>query len=245
MRTILITSTCLLALLSLIAPAWSQTETPAHVIKVRADAEIKAIPDKVVIIFGVQSRDSVMSIARERNEAMTLQAIRIAKKFGVTDDDISTEYYTVEPKYRDPNYKNEFVGYIVKRRIVVDLNRFEDYQNMMDDFLNQGIENVQSVQFKVSDPEKYIQQALIVALKKAKAEAGAIASEMGVKVGKVYSIEESYGGGIRSPNPGLGYPSMEMVNYHHNPAMAGAAEESTTFGYLNATASVTMSFEIE
>jgi uncharacterized protein YggE len=91
----------LIGLIVLASSALAQFDTPSHVIRVRADAEIKAIPDKAIIVLGVQSRDSLMSIAKSRNDNMTIKMIEIAKKFGVQDSDISTEYYTVEPKYTD------------------------------------------------------------------------------------------------------------------------------------------------
>jgi uncharacterized protein YggE len=233
----------MLSLLLLSTTASAQPDTPPHVIKVKGEAEIKALPDKAIIVIGVQSRDSVMSIARSDNDNMTRKAIRIAKKYGVADDDISTEYYTVEPHYRDYN-KLEFLGYLVKRRIVIDLKRFSGFQDLMDEFLREGIENVQSIQFKINDPDKYTEQALAGALKKATAKAKMIALEMGVKIGKVYSMEESYGGGLRSPNFGWGYPPGEGV-MHSRASLMSPEDESTTFGYLNATASVVVSFEIE
>ncbi len=233
----------LLSMLFVTSSVMAQLGTPAHVIKVRADGEVKAIPDRVVIVLGVQSRDSLMNNAKAQNDDMTLKMIRIAKKYGVRDSNISTEYYVVEPKYED-HIKTKFIGYWVSRRIVVNLNDFKRFESLRNEFLDQGLENIQSIRFEISDPDKYTDQALVAALKKATARANLIATQMGVKVGKIYSVDDasSY---IRSPNIGGGYPGDDYMHYRGLPSMAVSTGESTTFGYLEATANVSVSFEIE
>jgi uncharacterized protein YggE len=76
----------------------------------------------------------------------------------------------------------------------------EQVEKVLDGAVNSGANEIQGVHFGFKDPDDLRQQARKLAIAKAKEKALELASEAGLKLGKVVSVSES-GGYYPSPLP--------------------------------------------
>jgi uncharacterized protein YggE len=179
------------ALLSILpAPTWAQGESDLRTIKVTGQAEVKIVPDQVVFIIGVETVDKSVSNAKKQNDKQIEDIASVAARYGVQKSDIGTDYISVNPKYEHLNDERKFVGYSVRRPVTITLNDVNKYDSLLTDLLDKGITEIQNVQFQSTDLRQYRDQARINAIKAASEKAGALANELGLKLGKARSIVE-------------------------------------------------------
>jgi uncharacterized protein len=246
MRSIILkfTIACLL-LLAFALPSLAENETDMRTIKVSGEAEIKVVPDRVIIMLGVEKTDKVMAEAKKQNDKIVKAATDAAANNGVREKDISTEFFNVAPVYDDHNV---LVGYQVRRRMVVTLNDITKFESLITDLLSSGVENIQNVQFQTTELRKYRDQARANALKAASEKAQAMASELGLQVGQAQSIDESgsrwssYYGGWYNDYYGGHYMSQNSVQEIPAPV---SDENPIALGMISVTASVGVSFELK
>ena len=112
-----------------------------------------------------------------------------------------------------------------------------------------GVNYVHGIDFRTSELRKHRDTARAMAIQAAKEKADALASELGVKRGKVYSITENYWGGWWSWS-GSYWRSRGGGGMQQNVAQnAGGASEATegalSVGQISVSATVNVSFLIE
>lgn len=226
-------------------PALAEDDSDARIIKVSGEAEVKVVPDRVVIMVGVEKVDSVMNVAKKQSEAVVKAVMAAATKNGVMKKDISTEFFDVKPTY---DTHDNFIGYQVRKRIAITLNDITKYEALMSDLLDSGIINVQNVQFQTSELRKYRDQARSNAIKAAREKAQALATDLGLKVGKAHSISEGYSrwyswyGGWYDYGYGGRHMSQNVIQ---NAPSSPSDENPIAFGTISVTASVSASFDLE
>src|SRR5688572_8680225 len=123
----------LLVILALATVAHAQSYDPRRTINVSGDAEVKVVPDEVVISMAVETNNTDLDKARQENDSKVASIIAMLKKLGIEDRFIQTEYLSVEPRYDySRNYDNErerkFLGYYMTKNISVklkDVSKFE------------------------------------------------------------------------------------------------------------------------
>ena len=77
-------------------------------ISVTGEAEIKVIPDNVVITLGIETLDNSMVDAKAENDKLVKSITKAIKKLGVDKSEIHTDYLNVEPKYKRRNEPDTF-----------------------------------------------------------------------------------------------------------------------------------------
>lgn len=234
--------------------------TPPRLISVTGEAEVKVVPDKVYVYFGVETLDPVLAAAKQKNDEIVKKALEVTRQMKIEDKFVQTDYVSVMPKY-DSVYReairaneNVLTGYYVRKSIGIclkDVSRFEELLNRM---LEVGVNYVQGVNFRTTELRKYRDQARAMAIKAAREKAEALAKELGIKIGKPYTISE-YGGGWWSGYSswwGQGYGGFyQAQNVGQNMAAYGAGEgtnehdEAVALGMIRVNASVSVSFELE
>lgn len=114
------------------------------------------------------------------------------KSRGVKAEQISSSNLYLAPQYHYPKTgKAELVGYRATRSVTVDVNELSRLNDYLDVALAKGINQVNNIQLKVRDQEKYQEQARMAAIKDAANKARSLASGFGSDIGQVWSIEYS------------------------------------------------------
>jgi hypothetical protein len=174
------------------------------VVSTSGTATVKVDPDKVSVTIGVDTNGSTAEEAAKQNAELMTKVIAALKALGITDDQISTNWYSVYPTYdyRSPPCieiypqppdcapKNEITGYRASNSLSVTLDADEDVGKVIDAAVAAGANNVSGASFFVSDErQQEIRDSLIEkAITNARSRADKAADAVDMNVTGVKSI---------------------------------------------------------
>jgi hypothetical protein len=234
----------LLALLWPIVLAAQPLSSGGHTISVTGDAEIKVVPDRVLVVVGVETRHQALAEARRQNDVLARAVIAAAATLRIDPSNVQTDFIQVHIRY-DTTNRAVVSYYEVEKAISVtleDISRFEDFLNAA---LDAGANHIYRVSFYTTELRKHRDQARALAVKAAIEKANDMAAAAGLRVaGKPLGISSySYGGGSWYGRYGdHGIPTAQNV-YLAGPS--GANEGTVALGRISVTATVTMSFLLD
>lgn len=198
-------------------PVRAQQNTPAPqlvaqpTITVEGEASIQVKPDIARFVVTVQTveKDVTTAVAENSKRAEAVQkALRDA---GVAEKDIQTVNYSLYPRYEPdpekPNTVGKLVGYAVDNGVRVTVRRIADAGKLLDVATKAGANSAGNLSFGLSDEieEKARQEALTLAVGKARIKAVTIAKA--AKAGAIRLFRIAEGGGDGGPLP----PPMPMM----------------------------------
>jgi uncharacterized protein YggE len=174
------------------------------VVSTSGTATVKVDPDKVSVTIGVDTNGSTAEEAAKQNAELMTKVIAALKALGITDDQISTNWYSVYPTYdyRSPPCieiypqppdcapKNEITGYRASNSLSVTMDADEDVGKVIDAAVAAGANNVSGASFFVSDErQQEIRDSLIEkAITNARSRADKAADAVDMNVTGVKSI---------------------------------------------------------
>ena len=228
--------------------AFSQAPTPPPMISVTGSAEVKVAPDEIYFRVGVETRHENLEDAKKQNDERVSKALAFLKASDVTGKDIQTDFVSIEPIYDEGVSRTKPVTYIVRKSIEVKLTSIESYEGLLTGLLNNGVNNVHGIEFRTSQLRKHRDTARAMAIRAAKEKADALASELGVKRGRVCNINANDWGGFLSSSGSFWRRSgggMTQNSIQNIGGAAEAAEGTLSVGQISVSASVNVSFLIE
>ncbi len=179
-------------------------DTVKSVVTTSGTATVKVDPDKVTVTIGVDTDGATAEEAAQKNAELMAKVIAALKALGITDDQISTNWYSVYPtyEYRSPPCieiypqppdcapKNEITGYRASNSLSVTLDADEDVGKVIDATVAAGANNVSGAYFFVSDErQQEIRDSLIEkAITNARSRADKAADAVDMNVSGVKSI---------------------------------------------------------
>lgn len=178
-----------LVLFSLACPASSE----APVIRVTGEATISVPPDRATVDLGVTTEDPNAGRAAQRNAVKVDAAIKgLREAFGSTVQ-IKTVSYSISPRYHYPKGggPREQDGFTATNLVRVETAKLDQVGRIIDIATSSGANRVQQLRFDLKDEEPTRAKALRKAATRARAKAVAIAEALGLKVGRVISVDES------------------------------------------------------
>jgi uncharacterized protein YggE len=217
-------------------------------ISVTGEAEVRVVPDEVLITLGVETSHRELSVAVRRNDQRVAEVIRIAAAHGIQSRDIQTDYISIEPSYDDYYADPPIIsGYVVRKSIVLTLKDTSRFEGLLTAVSEAGITNVHGVQFRTTQLRKYRDQARALATQAALEKARDMAGVLDLKVGQASSIAENQVGWWSWYGYGWwGYRSQSMtqnvvVNVEDVPI-----DSDSTFapGQISVTARVSITFQL-
>jgi uncharacterized protein len=231
------------------AGAPAAAEADARTITVTGDAEVRVVPDEVVLTLGVETLGPELDVAKRQNDDVVKTAMDLAKQQGVKPEQIKTEYLNVEPRYRDNYDRREFLGYYVRRTLVITIQDLSKFEAILASELKAGVNFVHGVDFRTTELRKHKDTARALAIKAAKEKATALAAELGLRIGDPRTIREDQTSSWSwySSWWGAGWASGMAQNVSQNAAggSAGASLEGATApGQISVRAQVTVSFDL-
>ena len=246
---------------------WRSEQEPPQ-ISVSGSGEVKVAPDLVALNVGVETRNENLETAKRNNDERVAGALEFLKHNGVQDKYVQTDYITIEPVYPgntgviDPRTGLPIVGYnqngtntipvfyVVRKTIGITLTNVSSFDMVLSGLITNGVNFVQGIEFRTSELRKYKDQARAMAIKAAKEKAEAMASALGVKVGKPYNISVNDWGGWSSWSRGSWGYGGGGANAYQNVSqnIAGGPDESEAtlaVGQISISATVNVSFLIQ
>lgn len=220
---------------------WAEAEAEQPRITVNGEAVVYAQPDKVTVNFGVETWDNSIAMAKKKNNEVMSRAVAAAKKLGVENKEIQTDYLTIEPRYKNDYQKKNFLGYFVSNTMAVTIADPGKLEKLVEKLLEAGIENIGGIDFQVSEYKKYREQAREMALKAAQEKAEKMAAVLNRGIGAAMQISEGYSGWS-----GWGSRRQAMTQNVAQEVPGGGGEPGTiALGKISIRASVSVTFELK
>jgi uncharacterized protein YggE len=215
-----------------------KSESPPRQILVTGDAEIKVVPDQVILSVAVETLDKDLLVAKQQNDDRVKRVLAVMQQFKVDPKHIQTDQITIEPRTRSYNQKEEFLGFAVHKSVVICLKDMSRFEAVLMALLKAGTNRVDGVQFQTTELRKQRDQARLQAIRAAHEKAVALAGELGQKLGRPRSIIEN-----SAPNISRGAYQTS------NAALAAAGDSGATDsgfapGQISVNASVTVTFDL-
>jgi uncharacterized protein len=166
----------------------SKRERPS--IRVNAEATVTAKPDQAQIDIGVVTQSKTAQAAASQNAQQLDQVIAELRKALGQAAEIKTVGYSISPEYRYDSGQSIIVGYTARNTVQVKLSDLTQVGKVIDIATGTGANSIQRLLFTLKDEQEVKAQALRMAAKKAKAQADAIASALGLNIVRILLAEE-------------------------------------------------------
>jgi len=248
MLTSVIRATCVL---TFSLSAWTAHAQTPRSISVTGQAEVRVTPSMAHIIFGVETLNKALAVAKDENDKRVQAVVQSTRGLGVASKDIQTDYIQVEPRYDDLSSGTVLRHYTVRKTVAVTLNDVSKFERCLSGALQAGASHVIGVQFLTTELRKHRDEARARAIQAAREKAVALASELNARVGKVITISEfSAGGPWHSYNNAwsggrYGGSGMNQVSVEGAGGSGDLLGEAIALGQIGISASVNVSFELE
>lgn len=218
--------------------AQAQQQVLPPLVHVNGIGEVKVQPDQVLLNIGIEIREQKLEQARKQVDARAAAIIAYLKKQGIDAKDIQTSFMNVQPIYEGVSFgKANPDFYLAQKTMIIlirKLNRFDEITTGLYDL---GINRIDGISFQISDMEKYKAEARKQAVQNAKQKATSLTSQLGGKLGKVYSIQEVENNGGPRPYQAKIMMAESAMDRVEGPTIAG--------GEVVITSRVDVSFVIE
>lgn len=217
-----------------------------RLITVTGEAEVRVVPDEVLLTVTVSSFDPGLEGAVGENERRVERVLAAAKRLDLEPKYLQTDYFEIDPRYKSWEERHEVLGYRASRSITIKLRDLARFDALLRAVIVAGVTEVEGVDFRTTELRKHRDEARRLAVTAAREKAEAMAGTLGGKLGRLHSIEEPrdwwseysswWGrsrGGSASQNASLNATSA--------PAEAGTLAP----GEISVTARVVVRFELE
>ena len=212
------------------------------------EAEVKVVPDEVVLTVGVEAVNKDMEAAKRQADEIAQRVLGVARSLGVGEKQIQTDYLSIEPRYRDSYEARDFLGYFVRQSIAITLREPDRFEDLLSGVLQAGATYIHGVDFRTTELRKYRDQARALAIKAAREKAEALARELGQQVGAPLHINEEQSGWYSWYGSWWGgrYGNVATQNVVQNAGgQAWDGEGTIAPGQISVTARVAVEFELQ
>ena len=214
-------------------------------ITINGKGEVQATPDVSKFQATVEETAKDQSAALAATSTKVNALIDALKAIGIEEKDIKTEYTSVNPKYEYQSPKMEIMmypptpanpvitGYTSSHTLSVKVRNLDNVAKVQKAFADAKVQNVSGPDLSVDDPDALKLEAREKAITDAKDQAKVLAKQLGVRLGKVVSFNES-------GNEGGVYPMMmsaraDVAMKVANPEANVAAGEQTITSNVSVT----------
>ncbi|MFA9559970.1 SIMPL domain-containing protein [Evansella sp. AB-rgal1] len=151
-------------------------------IVVRGEAIMTSPPDTVTISLGAITEASSLGEAQQENSRRISTVIETLKNIGISEDDMQTVEYRMDPQYDYIDGKQTFRGYQVNHILTIILTDINMAGRITDAAVSAGANTIRNIQFSIKNFSTLYQHALISAVNDGKTKAESIASSVDVNL---------------------------------------------------------------
>src|SRR5215468_3880528 len=214
-------------------------------VEVNGDAEVKVVPDRVSIQFGVETRNASLEAATAGTDAAVKKIIAAFRKLGIDESDIQTDYIRVEIAYANEGRSTTIDHYSAIKGVQVTLKDVARFDQLLQTGLKSGANKIDNVDFSTSELRKYRDQARAMAVKAAIEKAHDVAKAGEFRIAEKPLTVNASNSSVFWPVYGYGRYSGYMQNAVQNVGGSAGSGDSVALGKISVSASVTMVFEIQ
>ena len=239
-------STLLSLLAAITAPLafGQQSGSLPPLVSTTGSAEIRVVPDLADLYFEVEVRNADLTLARKDGSERAAKVLAALRAAGIAEAELQVSAVQITPHYTDDGEETEQLKfYRVSQSISCTLRELTKVPDVIGAAVAAGATGVRGASLRTSEARKYRDEARAKAVGAAKEKATALATELGVKVGKPYTITEgsSYDGGSSSTRNLSIFAEARLVGE----ASEGGMMPAFAPGTIGISANVSVSFLIE
>ncbi len=174
--------------------------TPSATITVIGHSEQQVQPDTALIDAGVMSNAKDASDAQRANATTVNHIIQLLTKAGIATTDIHTTWYSIEPNLgsSDKGNQPQMNGFQAVTSFQVMIHNLPNVGNIVDILVESGANQINNVQYQISNAQEKKEKAYDAALADAKTQATTIAQSLGLSITGIQSVDTTNQGNLDS-----------------------------------------------
>jgi len=211
-------------------------QSNANQISFTGEGKVSSKPDIAFIDFSVVTQGADISNVQDSNTKKMNKVVDFLKSFGIEDKDIKTTNYGLYPQYTyENNQIPQIMGYQITQTLNVKIRKTDTVGDVLKKGVTMGINQVNSLYFGIENDEKLKEDARQLAITDAKKKADIMASQIGIKLGKIIGFSENTSG----------YPVPMMYDAKAQGMGGSGSSPNVQIGENEITLSVTIIYEIK
>jgi uncharacterized protein YggE len=224
-------------LLLFVVVAHAQESKQVPQITVTGEGKLILTPDEVLLTIAVENNGKDVLEVKKKNDAQIDKVLKAIKRFGIAAADFQTQQVRLYKK-DDVTAKKE--SYVAHQTLTVYLRNLSQYDALLMEVMDAGINTIQGVEFKASQLTTYETQVRKNAMAAARKKAMDFVSELpGQKVGKALLVSDS--SFTQFPRAVF----SEMKTYAMVSDGNELPKETLAIGSIEISVSVTVTFALE
>ncbi len=172
------------------APPAKPTATGS--ISVSGSSAIRVQPNRVVVLFGVETFARTPSASQAQNARQSQAVIEAIHAQAIAERNVATANFSLQPRYDDYD-RNVISGYGARNTIAVTLRDVQKLEPVLVAALEAGATTVDGVDFSITNLRQLRDQAREQAIQAALEKANDMASAADMTLGSVTNISEGSG----------------------------------------------------
>ncbi len=173
-------------------------------LSVVGEGKVDVVPDTAEVSAGIVVQDAkTVQDAEQKINEVNNKIIAAAIALGIPKENIKTSSYSINPNYGfgPPGVSATPTTYTGNATVTIKVKDANKVSGVITAATSAGANQVYNAGFSVDDPAKFREQARDKAIENAKQQAQKLASQLGIRLGKIVNIVES--------NTGSPIPFME------------------------------------
>lgn len=230
---------------ALVAPTvFGQQPAPLPpLVSTNGSAQIRVVPDLADLYFDIEVRSADLAAARKQETERATKILAALRAAGVAEAELQSSQVQIAPDYTDRRQETEKIKfYRVSQYICCTLHDIKKVTDVTADAVAAGATGVRDASLRTSQLRKYRDEARAKAIHAAKEKAAALATELGAKLGKPYTITEGAGSDWR---PISGNNVQVQAAAMEGDAAGDGTNPTFAPGTISISANVSVSFILE
>jgi uncharacterized protein YggE len=199
------------------------------------------IPDIAYVTIGVHTEAPTAVVAVDMNNTRAQKVMTALQSFGILAKDLRTSNFSIASLQKTDPTTGQSTGqiyYAVDNSVIVTVRDLPKMGDLLDSAIQAGANNINSVQFDVSDNKAALQEARTQAMQNGLDQAKEIAAAAGITLGDIQTIMYSESMPVFNTNTYMDYGKG-------GGGVRAAPSVPVSPGQMTVTATVTITYAIK
>jgi uncharacterized protein len=158
-------------------------------------------PDQAILSMSLVTKNADLREAKRENDAMVERLVKITREFKVPTRNVANSNVYIAPQYHYQQDKEpKLIGYQVSRQMRITMDSLEIHEKLLSAIVDARINQVNGIEFRLSNPEKHAMGLRTQAFDNAREKAALLANAADSKLGKALVISTT-GSSVDMPQP--------------------------------------------
>lgn len=168
--------------------------TKSDTFQVSGEGVVEVKPDVALVTVGVSANGSTVKAAQDQLNGAINKVSQAVKQLGVSDKDIKTTNYNINPTYDYLSGSQKTTGFTASSNLSIKVRQIDKANSIIDAATQSGANQVGGVSFDVDDKTKAENEAREKAVAVAKKKSEQAARIAGFRLGRIINYQENFGG---------------------------------------------------